>query len=36
MRREGFTNVRQRIHPGGHVVVPAHVQEALRWFRTRG
>jgi hypothetical protein len=35
-RRAGFTNVRQRIHPGGHMVQPAHVQEALRWFRTRG
>jgi hypothetical protein len=33
-RREGFTNVRHRIHPGGHVVSRAHVQEALRWFRT--
>ncbi|MFN2623914.1 MAG: hypothetical protein ABR611_13835 [Chthoniobacterales bacterium] len=33
-RREGFTNVRQRIHPGGHVVFQPHVQEALRWFRT--
>ena len=34
MRREGFTNVRQRVHPGGHVVLQSHVQEALRWFRT--
>lgn len=33
-RRAGFTNVRQRVHPGGHVVQTAHVQEALRWFRT--
>lgn len=33
-RRAGFTNVRQRIHSGGHFVQPAHVQEALRWFRT--
>jgi hypothetical protein len=33
-RRAGFTNVRQRVHPGGHTVQPAHVQEALRWFRT--
>jgi hypothetical protein len=33
-RRSGFTNVRHRIHPGGHVVTAAHVQEALRWFRT--
>lgn len=33
-RRAGFTNVRQRVHPGGHSVKLAHVQEALRWFRT--
>ena len=33
-RRAGFTNVRQRVHPGGHNVKLAHVQEALRWFRT--
>ena len=32
-RRAGFTNVRQRVHPGGHSVKLAHVQEALRWFR---
>ena len=32
-RRAGFTNVRQRIHDGGHAVKLAHVQEALRWFR---
>ena len=31
-RRAGFTNVRQQIHPGGHVVQPGHLQEALRWF----
>lgn len=35
-RRAGFTNVRQRVHPGGHSVKLAHVQEALRWFRTGG
>jgi hypothetical protein len=34
-RRSGFTNVRQQIHPGGHVVYQPHVQEALRWFRTK-
>ena len=33
-RRSGFTNVRHRIHPGGHIVYQPHVQEALRWFRT--
>jgi hypothetical protein len=33
-RRAGFTNVRQRLHPRGHAVQPAHLQEALRWFRT--
>lgn len=32
-RRAGFTNVRQRVHPAGHNVKLAHVQEALRWFR---
>jgi hypothetical protein len=32
-RREGFTNVRHRIHERGHVVFQPHVQEALRWFR---
>lgn len=32
-RRAGFTNVRQQIHAGGHVVFQPHVQEALRWFR---
>lgn len=32
-RRAGFTNVQQRVHDGGHRVQPAHVQEALRWFR---
>jgi hypothetical protein len=32
-RRAGFTNVQQRIHSGGHFVQPAHVEEALRWFR---
>ena len=34
-RRAGFTNVRQEVHPGGHMVQPAHVQEALRWFGMR-
>jgi hypothetical protein len=33
-RRSGFTNVRHRIHPNGHIVFQPHVQEALRWFRT--
>lgn len=33
MRRTGFTNIRHVTFPGGHVVMPAHVQEALRWFR---
>jgi hypothetical protein len=33
-RTSGFTNVRHRIHPGGHIVYQPHVQEALRWFRT--
>jgi hypothetical protein len=33
LRRAGFTNVRHRTFPGGHVVQPAYVQEALRWFR---
>jgi hypothetical protein len=33
-RRAGFTNVRHRIHPRGHVIFQPHVQEALRWFRT--
>ncbi len=33
MRRGGFTNVRHVTFPGGHAVLPAHVLEALRWFR---
>jgi hypothetical protein len=33
-RQSGFTNVRHRIHDSGHFVKAAHVQEALRWFRT--
>jgi len=32
MRRAGFTNIRHATFPGGHVVMHAHVQEALRWF----
>ncbi len=33
MERTGFTNIRHRTFPGGHSVLPAHVVEALRWFR---
>jgi predicted esterase len=33
MRRTGFTNIRHKTHPSGHVVLPTQVQEALRWFR---
>ncbi|HYJ04648.1 MAG TPA: hypothetical protein VEX43_05915 [Chthoniobacterales bacterium] len=33
MRRAGFTNIRHKTHPSGHVVLPSQVQEALRWFR---
>lgn len=34
MRRTGFTNIRHKTHPYGHIVLPTEVQEALRWFRT--
>ncbi len=33
MRQTGFKNVRHKTFRGGHWVMPAHVQEALRWFR---
>ena len=33
MRQTGFKNVRHKTFPGGHWVIPGHVQEALRWFR---
>ena len=33
MQRTGFTNIRHVTFPGGHQVLPAHVGEALRWFR---
>ncbi len=33
MARTGFTNIRHKTFPGGHSVLPAHVVEALRWFR---
>ena len=33
MRRTGFKNVRQETFNNGHVVVPAQVRKALRWFR---
>jgi len=33
MQRTGFSRVRQEIFPYGHVVVPAQVEKALRWFR---
>ncbi|MFN2623412.1 MAG: hypothetical protein ABR611_11255 [Chthoniobacterales bacterium] len=33
MQRTGFTNIRHVTFPGGHQVLPAHVVEALRWFR---
>lgn len=34
MRRAGFENIRHKSFPGGHRVLEAHLQEALRWFRT--
>jgi predicted esterase len=34
MERTGFRNIRHETFPGGHTVIPAHVQAALRWFRT--
>ena len=33
IRQTGFKNVRHKTFPGGHWILPAHVQEALRWFR---
>jgi hypothetical protein len=33
MQRTGFNNIRQVTFAGGHQVLPAHVAEALRWFR---
>jgi hypothetical protein len=33
MRRTGFSRVRQEIFPHGHVIMPAEVEKALRWFR---
>ena len=33
MRRTGFKNIRHTTFPGGHQVLPAQFQEALRWFR---
>ncbi len=33
MQRTGFSRVRQEIFPHGHVIMPAQVEEALRWFR---
>ncbi|PYJ90468.1 MAG: hypothetical protein DME70_00540 [Verrucomicrobia bacterium] len=33
MRRTGFKNIRHTTFPGGHQVLPAQLQEALRWFR---
>lgn len=33
MQRTGFTNIRHVTFTGGHQVLPAHVVEALRWFR---
>jgi len=34
MRRTGFTNIRHKTFAGGHEGSPAHVFEALRWFRS--
>jgi hypothetical protein len=34
MRETGFKNIRHKTFPGGHWVERAHVQEALRWFRS--
>ena len=33
MRRAGFTNIRHVTFRSGHTVLPAHLIEALRWFR---
>jgi hypothetical protein len=33
MQRSGFTNVRHEVFAGGHIVKPAEVRAALRWFR---
>lgn len=33
MRRTGFENIRHETFNNGHVVVPAQVRKALRWFR---
>lgn len=33
MQRTGFENIRHETFNNGHVVIPAQVQEALRWFR---
>jgi hypothetical protein len=33
MQRTGFTNIRHVTFSGGHEVLPAHVAQALRWFR---
>ena len=34
MQHAGFENIRHETFPGGHFVVKAHFQKALRWFRT--
>jgi hypothetical protein len=34
MRRTGFINIRHETFPGGHSVLPAQLQKALRWFRS--
>jgi hypothetical protein len=33
MQRTGFGNIRHETFPGGHVVLPSHIEQALRWFR---
>lgn len=33
MQRTGFSRVHQEIFPQGHVIMPAQVEKALRWFR---
>ena len=33
MRRTGFENIRQESFNSGHVVIPAQVRKALRWFQ---
>ena len=34
MRRTGFENIRHETFNNGHVVVPAQVRKALRWFQS--